>query len=105
MVDNDNMHYLPNENIRRIIKEAFPEDINCKLTKEAKDLFQEILTEFISFVSSEAADLANRKNRKTVLGSDIIEALNELGFEHYNDILKEYLSKIKSHHELNIKDK
>lgn len=96
-------YYLPNENIRRIIKESFPKEINCKLSKDAKELFQEILTEFICFVSSEAADSANKNNRKTILGSDILDSLNELGFEHYNEILKEYLNKIKQHHEYNFK--
>lgn len=88
-------YLLPVENIKRIIKDAFPEDIACKLTKEGKETFQLILTEFITFITSEAAENAAAEDRKTVSGADIIIALENLGFEHYTDILKEYLLKIK----------
>lgn len=89
-------NHLPIENIKRIIKNSFPSEINCKLTQEGKEAFQEILTEFICFITSEAAEKAASEDRKTVLGSDIISALETLGFEHYTDILKLYLGKIKA---------
>jgi nuclear transcription Y subunit beta len=99
MENEQDKYLLPTENIKRIIKEAFPEDINCKLTKEGKEAFQEILSEFISFVTSEASEKAAEEGRKTVLGTDIISALETLGFEHYTDILKQYLGKIKQNSE------
>ena len=99
MENNINNNLLPIENIKRIVKNAFPKEINCKLTKEGKEAFQEILTEFIGFITSEASEIANSQDRKTILGSDIIRALEDLGFDHYSDILKIYLSKIKLHND------
>ena len=83
--------YLPIANISRIIKTNLPSEV--KLSKEAKETFQECVSEFISFITSEASDKCNIEKRKTINGEDIIYALSNLGFEHYNNILKVYLEK------------
>ncbi|CAN0914230.1 Nuclear transcription factor Y subunit B-4 [Linum grandiflorum] len=65
----------------------------AKISKEAKQTVQECATEFISFVTSEAADKCHKENRKTVNGDDICWALSNLGFDHYADATLRYLHK------------
>ncbi|CAN1232942.1 Nuclear transcription factor Y subunit B-4 [Linum perenne] len=65
----------------------------AKISKEAKQTAQECATEFISFVTSEAADKCHKENRKTVNGDDICWALSNLGFDHYADAIVRYLHK------------
>ena len=43
--------FLPVANIGRIIKNNLPKEV--KLSKEAKETFQECVSEFISFITSE----------------------------------------------------
>ena len=86
--------FLPIANIGRIIKTNLPKEV--KLAKDAKETFQECLSEFISFITSEASEKCINEKRKTINGDDIVFALNNLGFEHYNLILKTYLQKYRA---------
>lgn len=83
--------YLPVANIGRIIKTNLPKEV--KLSKEAKETFQECLSEFISFITSEASERCLNDKRKTINGEDLINSLSALGFDHYKNILKVYLEK------------
>eukprot|EP00262_Sarcandra_glabra_P017036 TRINITY_DN5709_c0_g2_i1.p1 TRINITY_DN5709_c0_g2~~TRINITY_DN5709_c0_g2_i1.p1 ORF type:complete len:135 (-),score=14.91 TRINITY_DN5709_c0_g2_i1:335-739(-) len=83
--------YLPIANINRIMKKALP--ANGKIAKDAKDTVQECVSEFISFVTSEASDKCQREKRKTINGDDLLWAMATLGFEDYIDPLKVYLQK------------
>ena len=96
---NEYDRFLPVANIGRIIKNNLPKEV--KLSKEAKETFQECVSEFISFITSEATDKCNQDKRKTINGEDIIFALSNLGFEHYNNILKIYLEKYRESQKLN----
>lgn len=73
------------------MKAALPE--NAKISKEAKECMQECVSEFISFVTSEATERCSAERRKTVNGEDILFALMSLGFENYSEVLKIYLAK------------
>ena len=53
------------------------------------------MSEFISFITSEASDRCNSEKRKTINGEDILYAMNNLGFEKYTPILKIYLDKFR----------
>ena len=90
---NEYDNYLPLANIGRIIKNNLPKDV--KLSKSSKETFQECVSEFISFITSEANDKCNVEKRKIIKGEDIIYALNNLGFEKYCPILELYLDKYK----------
>ena len=90
---NEYDNYLPLANIGRIIKNNLPKDV--KLSKSSKETFQECVSEFISFITSEANDKCNIEKRKIIKGEDIIYALNNLGFEKYSSILEIYLDKYK----------
>ncbi|KAG8529800.1 uncharacterized protein KY384_005281 [Bacidia gigantensis] len=65
----------------------------AKISKEAKEAMQECATEFISFVTSEAAEIGDSQKRKTIAGNDVLEAIDVLGFEHYAKALKPYLNR------------
>lgn len=83
--------WLPIANVARIMKTALPE--NAKIAKEAKECMQECVSEFISFITSEASEKCQQEKRKTVNGEDILFAMTSLGFENYAEALKIYLSK------------
>lgn len=80
---------LPIANVSRIMKNSLPE--NSKLAKEAKECVQECVSEFISFVISEAADICIQGKRKLVNGEDVLYALKALGFDNYFEVMKVYL--------------
>ncbi|KAF2636117.1 hypothetical protein P280DRAFT_410095 [Massarina eburnea CBS 473.64] len=90
--------WLPIANVARIMKMALPE--NAKIAKEAKECMQECVSEFISFITSEASEKCQQEKRKTVNGEDILFAMTSLGFENYSEALKIYLSRYRevSHH-------
>jgi nuclear transcription Y subunit beta len=95
---NEYDRFLPVANIGRIIKNNLPKEV--KLSKEAKETFQECVSEFISFITSEACDKCNQEKRKTINGDDIIYSLTNLGFDHYNGILKVFLEKYRESQKL-----
>lgn len=83
--------FLPIANISRIMKKALP--ANAKIAKDAKETVQECVSEFISFITSEASDKCQREKRKTINGDDLLWAMSTLGFEEYVEPLKLYLQK------------
>ena len=66
---------------------------NAKIAKDAKESIQECVSEFISFITSEASDKCLQEKRKTINGDDLLWAMSTLGFDKYIDPLKLYLSK------------
>lgn len=83
--------YLPIANISRIMKKALP--ANGKIAKDAKDTVQECVSEFISFITSEASDKCQKEKRKTINGDDLLWAMATLGFEDYIEPLRAYLAR------------
>mmetsp|Transcript_6740 Transcript_6740/g.9097 ORF Transcript_6740/g.9097 Transcript_6740/m.9097 type:complete len:203 (+) Transcript_6740:57-665(+) len=83
--------FLPIANISRIMKRSLPE--NAKIAKDAKETVQECVSEFISFITSEASDKCQQEKRKTINGDDLLWAMSTLGFDKYVDPLKLYLAK------------
>ncbi|CAH9096163.1 unnamed protein product [Cuscuta europaea] len=83
--------FLPIANISRIMKKVLPP--NGKIAKEAKDTLQECVSEFISFITSEASDKCQKEKRKTINGDDLLWAMATLGFEDYIEPLRLYLSR------------
>jgi len=81
--------YLPIANIARVMKRPLP--ANAKIAKDAKETVQEALSEFISFITSEASDRCIAEKRKTISGEDLIHSLGVVGFEDYCDSLRVYL--------------
>lgn len=83
--------WLPINNVSRLMKNTLP--ASAKVSKDAKECMQECVSEFISFVTSEASDRCAADKRKTINGEDILISLHALGFENYAEVLKIYLAK------------
>ncbi|KAK2079217.1 Nuclear transcription factor Y subunit B-3 [Prototheca wickerhamii] len=85
--------HLPIANISRNMKKYLPG--SAKIAKDAKEAVQECLSEFISFVTSEASDKCHRERRKTIMGDDLLWAMHTLGFDSYIEPLRVYLAKFR----------
>jgi nuclear transcription Y subunit beta len=90
---NEQDRYLPIANIGRIMKEALPQ--NAKIAKDARETMQECVSEFISFITSEACERCTTDKRKTINGDDLTHSMHILGFENYTDNIKNYYAKYK----------
>lgn len=64
-----------------------------QIAKDARECVQECVSEFISFITSEASDRCHMEKRKTINGEDILFAMTTLGFDNYVEPLKLYLQK------------
>ena len=58
-------------------------------------LINRCVSEFISFVTSEASDKCLQEKRKTINGEDIILAMLTLGFDSYVEPLRTFLTKVR----------
>ncbi|EGN92572.1 hypothetical protein SERLA73DRAFT_190924 [Serpula lacrymans var. lacrymans S7.3] len=85
--------FLPIANVSRIMKGSVPS--TAKIAKDAKECVQECVSEFISFITSEAAEKCQLEKRKTIGGEDILYAMMTLGFENYAETLKIHLAKLR----------
>lgn len=83
--------FLPIANVARIMKISIPK--SGKIAKDAKECVQECVSEFVSFITSEASDRCHQEKRKTINGEDILYAMQSLGFDNYVGPLKMYLGK------------
>uniref|UniRef100_A0ACD6AGH8 Uncharacterized protein n=1 Tax=Avena sativa TaxID=4498 RepID=A0ACD6AGH8_AVESA len=83
--------FLSVADISRIMRRAIPP--NGKIHKDAKEAVQELVSEFIAFITSEASDKCKRQKRETMTGDDLLWAMATLGFENYIEPLKLYLQK------------
>merc|ERR1712004_91851 len=83
--------FLPIYNISKVMKKVVPH--SGKIAKDARECVQECVSEFISFITSEASDRCHQEKRKTINGEDILFAMSTLGFDNYVEPLKMYLRK------------
>lgn len=91
------------ESIRTICSKILP--ASAVLGTHALEILQAACIEFTSIVSSEAglyslADADNRTGPGSVLGADIVSALEALGFQDYALFAKAYLSKFQAQQQL-----
>ena len=56
---------------------------------------QECVTEFLTFVTSEASDLCKNNGRKTITADDVLTGLKNLGFDDYHEMALLYYKKYK----------
>jgi nuclear transcription Y subunit beta len=82
---------LPIANVARIMKRALP--ASAKIAQGAKDAVNESVSEFIAFVTSEAAERCLSEKRKTITAEDLLWALGTLGFDDYVEPLRAYLQR------------
>ena len=84
---------LPLANVQKILKKFLPPEV--KISHSALEAFRDSLDEFISFISAEAAEKCAADQRKTMKAEDILSAMNSLGIERYNKILKAFIKGVK----------
>ncbi|GMH13109.1 hypothetical protein Nepgr_014950 [Nepenthes gracilis] len=82
---------LPVANVGRIMKKAIPK--NGKISKDAKEIVQECVSEIIIFVTGEASNKCQRDERKMINGDDLIWVLTALVFKDYANLFKLYLNR------------
>merc|ERR1711915_386091 len=85
--------FLPIYNISKVMKKVVPH--SGKVAKEARECVQGCVSEFISFITSEASERCQAEKRKTINGEDILFAMSTLGFDNYVEPLKLYLQKFR----------
>nr|AMR93316.1 CCAAT-box binding factor HAP3-like protein [Isoetes sinensis]AMR93318.1 CCAAT-box binding factor HAP3-like protein [Isoetes sinensis] len=81
--------FMPIANVIRIMRKVLP--MHAKISDDGKETIQECVSEFISFVTSEANDRCQREQRKTITAEDLLWAMSKLGFDDYIDPLTFYL--------------
>ncbi|CAG9824869.1 unnamed protein product [Phaedon cochleariae] len=84
---------LPNASVHKIIKEALPDSVN--IGKDARSALSRAASVFVLYVTSQASNEAQKVNRKTLVGKDVIKALEELEFENFIEPLEEALKDFK----------
>jgi len=68
---------LPMANIGRLMAAELPQ--NSKISRDSKVLMQELVTEFICFVTSDANDVSLANFRKALTPEDIVASFEALG--------------------------
>lgn len=69
--------------------------LTAKIGKDAKECMHECVSEFISFITSEAAEKCQIEKRKTIDGEDILYAMISLGYANYAETLKIHVAKLR----------
>ncbi|KAK6124562.1 hypothetical protein DH2020_041695 [Rehmannia glutinosa] len=82
---------MPIANVIRIMRRVLP--AHAKIADDAKETIQECVSEFITFITSEANDRCHKEYRKTVTPEDVLSAMGTLGFDNYIEPLTIFLDK------------
>jgi nuclear transcription Y subunit beta len=80
---------MPIANVIRIMRLVLP--AHAKISDDAKETIQECVSEYISFITGEANEQCQRKQRKTITAEDVLSAMSRLGFDDYVEPLSIYL--------------
>ncbi|KAI9873013.1 MAG: hypothetical protein M1830_000931 [Pleopsidium flavum] len=86
--------------VQKIITEILPSSSGLTFAKDARDLLIECCVEFITLISSEANDIAEKEAKKTIACDHVEKALRELGFDEYVqevlDVASEHKEQLKT---------
>ncbi|XP_010932686.3 nuclear transcription factor Y subunit B-1 [Elaeis guineensis] len=83
--------FMPIANVIRIMRKVLP--THAKISDDAKETIQECVSEYISFITSEANERCQREQRKTITAEDVLWAMSKLGFDDYIEPLSLYLQR------------
>ena len=75
--------YPSTATIQKIISEILGDKSGLAFGKDARDLLIDCSVEFITLISSEANEIAEKEAKKTIAPEHIDKALKELGFAEY----------------------
>ncbi|MBN3298622.1 NC2B protein, partial [Amia calva] len=90
---NDDDLTIPRAAINKMIKETLP---NVRVANDARELVVNCCTEFIHLISSEANEICNKSEKKTISPEHVIHALESLGFASYITEVKDVLQECKT---------
>uniref|UniRef100_A0A1B0CFQ1 Protein Dr1 n=2 Tax=Lutzomyia longipalpis TaxID=7200 RepID=A0A1B0CFQ1_LUTLO len=76
-----------------MIKELIP---SIRVANESRELILNCCTEFIHLISSEANEVCNLRNKKTINAEHVLEALERLGFRDYKQEAEAVLNDCKA---------
>ncbi|KAL1539551.1 nuclear transcription factor Y subunit B-9-like [Salvia divinorum] len=83
--------YMPIATLTRIMRRVLPD--HAKVADDAKETIQECVSEFISFITTEANERCHREYRRTVTPNDVVAAMEGLGFGNYVEPLTVFINK------------
>ncbi|MQL75540.1 hypothetical protein Taro_007929 [Colocasia esculenta] len=83
--------FMPIANVIRIMRRVLP--THAKIADDAKETIQECVSEYISFITSEANERCQQEQRKTITAEDLLWAMSKLGFDDYVEPLTLYLQR------------
>jgi hypothetical protein len=63
------------------------------MSRQSREAVQSCASEFICFITNEAVELSNHDKRRTITGTDLTNALTNLGFEEYQPLLQIFIEK------------
>lgn len=93
---------LPKATVQKIITEILAGDSGVAFAKDTRDLLIECCVEFITMISSQANDLAEKDAKKTIACEHVKTALEELGFSEYVDGILEVANDYKKQQAVSI---
>ncbi|KAI9887669.1 MAG: hypothetical protein M1823_000533 [Watsoniomyces obsoletus] len=74
---------MPLATVQKIINEILPPSEGLTFGRDARDLLIECCVEFITLISSEANEIAEKEAKKTIACEHVTKALEDLGFGRY----------------------
>jgi histone H3/H4 len=74
---------LPKATVSKIISEILVNDPGVTFSKESRDLLIDCCVEFITLVSSEANEIAEKDAKKTIACEHVTAALERLDYKEY----------------------
>ena len=77
---------LPAANVARVMAATIPQ--NAKIARDARAFMQELVSEFICFLTSEVNDICIASRRRVMSAKDFVEAANNLDLNEYAELLK-----------------
>lgn len=69
---------------------------SIRVANESRELILNCCTEFIHLISSEANEVCNQRNKKTINAEHVLEALDRLGFKDYKQEAETVLNDCKA---------
>merc|ERR1712117_153651 len=72
---------LPTAVVKRIVSDAVP--ASCKVSKEANAAIAKAASVFVLYATSSANTVAQKSNRKTITGPDVVAAMGDMEFDKF----------------------
>jgi len=90
---------LPKATVYKMISDILPSDMTC--TRSTRNLVIDCCVEFIHLIASEANEICEKDQRKTITPEHVLAALKTLGFEEF----VEEVEKVGNEHRQQIKER